>query len=153
MGISVREAAGFSATSTDLVITGSKNVPMRTWASAAGMIPSGTYSGNAKDEIVLEAASSVAGISRDVTFHDRGIPYRVGDAIVDGRITIAAPMAGQVATLTIEPKVTVKFKKGGGIWVQYAQNTSPATGALIAVGTKDAQITFTTTFPRSSFAS
>ncbi|MBV8756546.1 MAG: hypothetical protein JO257_04705 [Deltaproteobacteria bacterium] len=139
-GVSVREAGGFSATSTDLVIHGSANVPIRTWASAAGSIPAGTYTGNAVDEIVLEG-SGLASIVRDQTFHARGVPYRVGDSIAASRLDVAATTG--VAALTIEPGVTIKLKSGGIINVQVAQNTAPATGALIAVGTAAAPIVFT----------
>lgn len=45
-GVSVREAGGFSTGSTALEVRGSKHAPLRTWASAAGTIPSGAYVGN-----------------------------------------------------------------------------------------------------------
>ena len=139
-GISVREAGGFSAASTDLVIRGSQNVPIRTWASAAETIPPGTYTGNAHDEIVLEGGG-LAAIHRDVTFHDRGVPYRVGDSISEGRLDVDGKT--QVATLTVEPGVTIRFKTDGILNVQVAQNTYPATGALVAQGTATAPIIFT----------
>lgn len=139
-GISMREAGGFSAASTDLTISGSKNVPIRIWGSAAGGIPKGTYTGNTKDEIVIEG-TGLGSISRDVTFHERGVPYRVGDSISESRLDVARTSG--VATLTIEPGVKIRFKKGGGMYVQYSQNTMPATGALVAVGNAGAPIVFT----------
>lgn len=139
-GIYMVEGAAFSATSTALVISGSKHHPMHVWGSSAGSIPDGTYTGNAIDEIDLEAAGQ-AGVDRDTTFHDRGVPYRIGDPQHNGDILVAAKMG--VATLTIEPNVTLRFKKDGIVFVQAAQNTMPATGALVAVGTPDKKITFT----------
>lgn len=140
MGVSLREAGGVSAASTALEIHGAKHAAIRSWASAAGTIPAGSYTSNGRDEIVLEG-TGLASVSRDVTLHARGVPYRVGDGLTQGRLDVAT--TNGVATLTIEPGVTLRFKKEGGFFVQYAQNDSPATGALVAVGTAAAPIVFT----------
>jgi hypothetical protein len=139
-GVILVEGALFSATSTALVVTGAKHVPLHVAANLAGSIPEGAYTGNAIDQIVLEGGGA-SSIVRDTTFHDRGVPYRVGDTLREGRLDVAALQG--VATLTIEPNVKIRFKKAGSVFVQFAQNTLPATGALVAVGTADRPIVFT----------
>lgn len=140
-GIVLTQDALFSPASTALVITGSAHAPLHAWANAAGSIPDGSYTGNAIDRIVLEGGGA-GSILRDTTFHDRGVPYTIGDALHEGRLDVATP-AGGLATLTIEPGVQLRFKKDGSMFVQFAQNTSPATGALVAVGTAAKPIVFT----------
>lgn len=132
----------FSADSTDVVIAGAQHYPIRATANVAGSIPSGTYTGNAIDEIDLEG-DGMATVDHDVVLHDRGVPYHVGDPQHPGNIAVAARQAGQVAHLTIEPNVTLRFEPGGGLFVQVAQTSTAATGALIAVGTATAPIVFT----------
>ncbi len=141
-GVLLREAGGFSLASTGLVIRGSAHAPIDAWASAAGTIPSGTYTGNARDEIILEG-TGLGAIVRDATLRDRGVAYRVGDSLTDGRLDVAARPPLTLATLTIEPNVTLRFKRGGAVFVQVAQNNLPATGALVAQGTLQGPIRFT----------
>jgi len=142
-GILMTGGGTFSSGSRALTITGSKHFPLHVAANAAGGIPSGAYVGNAKDEITLEGNGASA-VDRDVTFHDRQVPYRVGDALLEGRLLIAPPAnQATLVTLTIEPNVKLRFKKGGSVFVQYAQSPMPSASALVAVGTQDKPIVFT----------
>jgi hypothetical protein len=140
-GIYMVTGGAFSAASTDVVIVGARHFPIHAAANVAGSIPSGAYTGNAIDEIDLEG-DGMSRIDHDLVLHDRGVPYHVGDPQHAGNLVVAAP-AGRVAHLTIEPNVTLRFEESGGVFVQVAQNTLPATGALIAVGTAAAPIVFT----------
>lgn len=141
-GIYMVSGGAFSADSTAVVISGAQHYPIHAAANVAGSIPAGTYTGNAIDEIDLEG-DGMSSVDRDMVLHDRGVPYHVGDPQHPGNLAIAARTAGQVAHLTIEPNVTMRFHKGGVLVVQVAQNTMPATGALIANGTATAPILFT----------
>jgi hypothetical protein len=141
-GIYLVANATFTATSTALVITGAQHYPIHATANVAGSIPDGSYTGNTIDEIDLEG-DGMATVDHDVALHDRGVPYHVGDPQHPGNIAVATRTLGQVAHLTIEPNVTVRFQKGGGLFVQVAQNTMPSTGALIARGTASAPIVLT----------
>jgi hypothetical protein len=141
-GIYMVGAGGIDAASSDLVITGAQHYPIHAAASVAGSIPTGTYTGNAIDEIDLEGAGMSA-VAQDTTLHDRGVPYHVGDPQHPGQLVIAASQPSSVAKLVIEPNVTLRFEPGGGMFVQVAQNTLPATGALVAAGTATAPIVFT----------
>jgi hypothetical protein len=142
-GIYMHEGGGFSATSTGVVITGSKGNPIHTWSNLAGTIPTGAYTGNAVDEILLSAMGQQEGIRTwDVTFHDRGVPYHVGHDASAGTLRVGTTPGAAVATLTIEPNVTLRFKKGGDIQIETFSGMTPASGALIAIGT-GSPITFT----------
>ncbi|HUJ57684.1 MAG TPA: hypothetical protein VLX92_04315, partial [Kofleriaceae bacterium] len=141
-GIYMVSGGELSATSSELVIEGAQHYPIHAAANLAGTIPSGTYTGNAIDEIDLEG-DGMSLVDRDVTLHDRGVPYHVGDPQHDAQLVIDSRQLGDVATLTIEPNVTLRFEPGGGVYVQTAQDTDPSTGALVAVGSASAPIVFT----------
>ena len=146
-GIVARDGGGFAKGSTDLTVTGAANYPVNMWSRAVDSLPPGAYTGNAKDEILLAATGIGEAIMEDATMHDRGVPYHVGQFASAGTLYIGKQGgAPGVATLTIEPGVTLRMKKGGVIYVEQAGpggTTTPAQGALIAVGTSDKRIVFT----------
>ncbi len=140
-GLYMHEGGGFSAASHDVTVTGSAGYPVHMWARHLGTLPTGNYRGNATDEILVTGSGAYATVQEDMTIHDRGVPYHVGTATTEGRLDIGA--ATGVATLTIEAGVTMKFKAGGSMRVEFFQGTNPASGALIAVGTAQKPIVFT----------
>jgi hypothetical protein len=141
-GLVMQANAGFVAGSTALVVTGSAIHPVSTWARAVGGIPEGTYTGNGNDTILLPTGNTDT-ISESNTLHDRGIPYLVGAPQSGGDLRVDVPLGQAAVTLTVEPGVTVRFKKGGGLRVASASSTSPARGSLVAVGTAAKPIVFT----------
>lgn len=74
-------------------------------------------------------------VSSDNTWTNEGVPY-----VVTNSITIQGADADGIATLTIEPGVVAQFNPDDTL---YVGNTSGDPGALVAVGTPDAWITFT----------
>jgi hypothetical protein len=147
-GIYLREGGGFSATSSFVVVTGAHGYPIHSWSNLAGTIPAGTYTGNAVDEILLTATGLAEGIaSWDVTFHDRGVPYHVGTDATAGTIRVGTMPGAAVATLTIEAGVTLRFKAGGDLEVEHFSGTNAASGALVALGTVDKPIRFSSAAP------
>jgi hypothetical protein len=149
-GIVLRTGAGFGPGSKDLVVTGSAQYPVSIWARAIDSIPTGTYTGNTIDQLLIPARGGAEGIREDATMHNRGVPYKLGDSGSFGTLYISKGNAGTTgfATLTIEPGVVVKVKKGGVIYVEQSQGTFPATGALRAIGTDtNNRVTFTSAEP------
>jgi hypothetical protein len=139
LGVRVREGGGFAQGSKDLAITGGASFPISIWARAAGTLPSGTYTGNGTDEIILPAAGGPDDIKEDTTFAARGVPYRIGGPTGGKMLTVGG--TGSVPLLTIEPGVTLRFEKDARIDVDSASGA--ATGALRAVGTAEKPIVFT----------
>lgn len=135
-GVSLHDGGGFDTSSTNVVISGSTLSPITTFARALGTIPTGTYTGNTADEIII----SNGAIPESTTIHARGIPYRVG---IQANATLDVGAVTGVATLTIEPGVTMKFSAGATFRVEPASGTNPARGALIANGTGAAKIVLT----------
>ncbi len=143
--------AGFASGSTSLTVTQAGDAAVYLGADVVDSLPDGTYTGNARDVIALQTAyfasqNNERAITRDLTFHARGVPYCVG-LYDSGEIRIGSP--GVAAPLvTIEAGVTLGFTKGtsvtGRIDVQgdTAQNPTAALGALSAVGTAAAPIVF-----------
>jgi hypothetical protein len=141
-GIVLRDGAGFAADSTSLTISGAAEYPVNIWARASGTLPSGKYTGNAYDEILLPALGLNESIQEDTTLHDRGVPYHVGYDSSSGDLRVSAGNTG-LATLTIEAGVVLRFKKGAILEIEHFSGTNPATGALIAIGTAEKPIVFT----------
>jgi len=139
-GVNLHDGGGFDASSTDLTITGSVVAPIVTFARHVGTIPSGTYTGNTEDAIVIRGTGGPEAIAEDATMHARGVPYRVGlaaNAVLDV-VNVNAP-----PTLTIEPGVKLKFTTGSTLRIDPASGTTPAAGTLIAAGTLVDPIIFT----------
>jgi hypothetical protein len=144
-GVVLRDGAGFADGSTDLTVKGSALYPVSVWARASGTLPDGTYIGNGHDEILLPGlGAGNESVAESTTLHDRGVPYHAGSDTTAGDLVVdALPLKTNTSTLTIEPGVTIRFKKGGVLHVASATSNNPAKAALIAVGTEDKKITFT----------
>ena len=140
-GLFLGDGGGFSATSTDVRVSGSAGHPVHSWARAAGTLPSGDYTGNGVDEILLSGSGANLSILEDITFHARGVPYRVGGGQLSTRLDVGAVTG--LATLTLEPGVTIRFNPSGLLFVEPSVGTAPARGALVAVGTAAAPIVLT----------
>jgi hypothetical protein len=138
LGVLVREGGGFAPGSQELTVTGSATFPISIWGRAAGTLPSGTYTGNAIDEIVLPAIGGRDDVKEDTTLANRGVPYRIGGN--DGGKSFAIAGAASAPLLTIEPGVTLRFEKEARLLVD-SNGSSPA-GALRAVGTAEKPIVF-----------
>jgi hypothetical protein len=140
-GLSLRDNATLTADSDALTITGAKLGPIRTLPGLAGNIPAGSYTGNGLDEIVILGADIVR---EDTTWHERGVPYRVGEPGTannnDVRVGDSADGA-KPATLTVEAGVTVKVMPNGRILM--SSSATGTTGGMVAVGTSSKPIVFT----------
>lgn len=144
-GVATTSHGTFVAGSHDLTITESGGTrfpyPISIEEHAIDTLPTGTYTGNSKDAIYLRlvgAGTAGDGLKVDATLHERGVPYRL-----DGGFTVAANEDGKLATLTIEPGVTMKFPKGKSFQIEHWTGDKPASGAIRALGTADRPITFT----------
>jgi hypothetical protein len=142
-GLVVSGNGGFAAGSSQLVVSGAAVHPLSVWARSVGGIPTGTYTGNAVDKILLPATSGNETINETTTLHERGVPYLVGHATSAGDLRVDVPMGQPAVTLTIEPGVSVRFKKGGVLKVAVATSSNPARGSLVAAGTAAKPIVFT----------
>lgn len=144
-GVVLIDGAGFAAGSQDLTISGAKSFPLSVWSRAIGTVPSGTYTGNAIDEIMIPGGGGAEAVHEDATMRNRGVPYRIGNDSTFGYFTIErqAPSTPGLATLTIEAGVKLRVKKGGLVQVQRFTGDSPAQGALIVNGTAAEPVVFT----------
>jgi hypothetical protein len=152
-GVVAERAAGFAPGSTDLVITGSgaldptgQPYPLRIGENGMSTLPSGTYTGNAVDEIQIQedAANGRSGLQEDATLHDLGVPYHFGTSSVSSmRVEGGGANGGTASTLTIDPGVVIKVEKGAGIEVTHFSGDDPSPAAIVAVGTAAKPIVFT----------
>jgi hypothetical protein len=146
-GIDLSGLGAFIDGSHDLVISSSgiadpgHPYPITINTQAATSIPSGTYTGNGKDEIQIHADSPRALVDVDVTLHDRGVPYHVGGGGANNVLEVGKD--GGLATLTIDPNVTLRFEPGGQFVIGHYSNNNPPEGVLVAQGTAQQHITFT----------
>ncbi|MCY1057499.1 hypothetical protein [Nannocystis sp. SCPEA4] len=144
--------SGFMPGSTQLKVTGSGNeaYPYPLWVGehALDTLPDGDYTGNLVDEIHIsdEGANSSSGLQEDGAMRDLGVPYHFGE-FEGSRFNIGGP-AQALTTLTIEPGVTIKFLPGTALQIEHwTSDVNPASGALVAVGTPEKPITFTSAAP------
>jgi hypothetical protein len=142
LGVLVREGGGFGAGSQELTVTSGASFPVGIWGRAAGTLPSGAYTGNATDEILLPASGGPDDVKEDTTFHARGVPYRVGGP-AGGKSLVVGNALGAAPLLTIEAGVTMRFAKDARLVVDAATSTTAATGALRAEGSAAKPIVFT----------
>ena len=77
----------------------------------------------------------------DATLHAVGVPYHIGTGTSAAYLDVGS--VGHPAKLTIEPGVELRFASGGRMRIDPASSTMPATGALVAIGTQNAPIRFT----------
>jgi hypothetical protein len=141
-GVRLFDQGAFTPDSEDLVVTGSAAHPISTEVDSADGIPTGDYTGNGDDRILLTVVDPVV---HDMTLAERGVPYLVGapNQIPDLRVFVQ----NGAATLTIEPGVELQFGREGVMRIEPAVGEFPAAGALVAVGTEDAPIVFTSAEP------
>ena len=141
-GVRLESLGAFTDDSEALTITQGAAHPISAAATVVGTIPSGSYTGNGDDQIVLTTANAET-IFVDATMHHRGVPYFVGLPGQPADLRVQAHDDGGLAVLTIEPGVELRFQQGGVLTVQHLSADLPATGALVAIGTEDAPIIFT----------
>lgn len=153
-GVVAEWVAGFTAGSTGLTVTASGSEdfpqPVRLGEHSLDSLPDGNYTGNRVDEILIddEGANQAGGLQQDGTIHDRGVPYHVG-TFPGSRLRVGAGFdSGTVTTLTIEPGVELRFEPGTSLEIEhYTSDDRPASGALVAVGTPERPIVFTSAAP------
>lgn len=140
-------AGGFDGESRGLVVTDSGNeafpFPVRVGEHGLDTLPAGDYRGNAIDEVLImdEGANKAAGLQEDATLRERGVPYRVGDSEVS---SLRIGGEAGLTTLTIEAGVVLRFTPGTVLEVEHwTSDVEPATGAVIAMGTAERPIVFT----------
>ncbi|MDF2693093.1 MAG: Fibronectin type domain protein [Labilithrix sp.] len=140
LGVLLTENAAFTDDSRDLTITGSGAAPIRVWQRAAPSLPTGSYTGNQDDQILLEQGGyGNSAIVGEVTLHDRGLPYHVISSLRVGD----SGDARTPGTLTVEPGITLRFQKGSVLSIEAYTADEAATGTLRAIGTPDKPIVFT----------
>lgn len=142
-GIVLSGGAGFAPGSNALTIKGVASHPIVITPRSVGGIPVGTYTGNAKDQILLPTGSGNETITETTTLHDRGVPYLVGHDLNAGDLRVDTIVGNPPIVLTIEAGVTMRFKKGGVFYTAVASGTAPARASMVAVGTAAKPIVFT----------
>lgn len=121
--------------SSDVWIRGSGSEAVRIEQGVAQYLPSNLQlEDNAGDEILV---TSVKTFMRDDTFRDVGARYRKR-----GPLHVAPYEDGDAVTLTIEPGVTIAFEEEAGSGI-YVGNGDARQGVLVAEGTAESPITFT----------
>lgn len=141
LGAMLDGVVGFTDDSRELVIEGSASAPLRVWQRGVYTIPTGSYSGNADDRILLERGFGYSAIVGTVTIRDRGLPYRVLSRLLVG--TSGPPQIE--GTLVIEPGVTLLFDPEMTLEMAGTDGSGTgdlALGSLQAVGTAERPIVF-----------
>lgn len=147
------QSARVADTSQQLVVTGSGWYPVYGGIAAAASLPTGTYTGNAIDQILLQTVNVAVyadngPLTADATLRDRGVPYRVG--IVPSSIVVGSGLAADPsALLTIEGGVKLLFTPQGSAGMSQLRvngindgGDGKPQGALAVLGTPVTPVTF-----------
>lgn len=146
-GIVLDARAGFSADSTEVTVEGAAGHPLRVWATELGTLPSGRYTGNGEDTILVPGLAGSETIATSMTVRDLRVPYRVGLPGRAGVLTVDAGADG-MATLTIEAGVTIQLGgQHGVVQIDRQGSDEPAHGQIVAVGTDERPVVFTSASP------
>ena len=144
VGISLDANAAFTEDSKALTISGSGGRPVHTTMMSLGSLPSGSYTGNGTDEILVHGPG--ANVFEDMTVEDPGVPVR----LPFGNMYIGpAPPSRAPVTLTLRPGVVFKFPRSGSepiARLTFGSNGNApnnVVGVLNAVGTAERPIVFT----------
>lgn len=144
-GVYIDTNGAFTTDSQQLVVHAANDYPLVMTMMSLGSIPTGTYTGNLVDEVLVNGPN--ANVFANMTIHKRGIPVRIK---TQGLTVAPSVNNGDIVTLTIEPGVTLKFPKvsagQSGARVSFGGNgNSPnnPTGVLNAMGTAADPIVFT----------
>jgi hypothetical protein len=140
-GASVDDTGAFSATSSNLRVTGTvagdaahSGAVQFSHPNAVRTLPSGTYTGNVINEIYVTGGGADHPIRTTGTWQNPGVPYHIADNI---DLRVEGP-TGPI--LTIAPGTTIKFGRDAGLVVGW-----DAEGGLVADGqSEQGRITFTT---------
>lgn len=135
-GVVLNSYATFTEDSDTLIVQGAEKQPLVVQPPAVRTIPTGAYTGNGTDEIL------VLGVTRldvDEAFHDRGVPYRLDSTF------LMYDLGKTSLTLTVDPGVKVRVAKesSGGYGFILGNKASQAPVKLIANGTAAKPIVFT----------
>lgn len=157
LGFNVRASGGFTADSQGLIVAGAgarglvsggvdSHYEGYIEAPAIHTLPTGIYTGNTIDEILVHAPFT---LDTDETFHDPGVPYQL---LAD--FAMSPPDKVTIRTLTIDPGVTLKvgspLNNQPGIQLGSGNGGSgPSQVRLVAAGTaaKPIRITSGKTVP------
>jgi len=129
LGVVALRYGRFGAGSRALRITGGSGYPMMLWTGAAATIPSGSFTGNAQDVILITAED----VLDSMTWSNPGVPFGIVHLLVAHQNN---------PVLTLQPGVVLKFNQYGDLQVGVG---SP--GGLRALGTDQAPVTFTSYSP------
>jgi hypothetical protein len=142
-GVSLRGGAAFTKDSVALTVSGAAKGPVRILPRLLTNLPSGTYTGNTVDAVVVETEAYGDVTLEDVVVKDRGVPYHVGGELSFGTFKVGTGTTP--VKLTIEPGVVMKFKKNqaAGLVIDSGSQARLANGTLVAVGTAAKPIVFT----------
>jgi len=140
-GVRLDRAARFAAGSRALAIAGSGAAPLVVGLHGLQGLPDGDYTGNARDEIVIDEdhANARPGLQAHTTLRDLGVPYRVGGAPGDD-LRVGAN-GGPPTTLTIAAGVMVRFQPEGSL--RMVSDADGPRGTLLVQGSAARPVTFT----------
>jgi hypothetical protein len=152
-GVALTSGAAFLPASRDLTIEGSGDetmpYPLAITEHAIDSLPTGVYTGNEVDEILLDpegGEASGSGLLADATLRNLGVPYHVGNSPTDA-LQIGGRVDKQLVTLTVEAGVVLRFEPETKLDVQRATNDDPSTAALRVLGTATDPVIFTSAAP------
>jgi hypothetical protein len=150
-GVNLQGRAAFTDNSDSLTIRGAGSVPppgnidtrypVYVTGAALSTIPSGSYTGNARDELFVAGTGTMNDAM--VRFGERGVPYRL-----ESHFGLQPMAMGGLSTLVIEAGTVIRFATSSNVWSMTLGSVGSAANAVwpvrvIANGTPQAPIVLT----------
>lgn len=152
-GIDLQDGAAIDPTSYALSIHGTA-APVRAFPDLVGDLPSGDYTGNTNNAIIVSVPGRVR---RSQTWRLLGVPYQIGDGYTTGSVDVFGdvinPRVFYPTLLTLVPGAKLLFKMSTQLRIEpdlaHTEKIGlfsvvMARGGLIANGTTDKPIVFDT---------
>lgn len=132
-GVHLSSNAAFIDGSNNLTIEGATRFPIVTNAWSATTLPSGKYTGNGRDAVLVRTSErlGIDGLIVESTWDDLGVPYEIaGETDAPKYLVVGAPQDATTSKLTLSAGVELRFTAVSGLTIEGAQATLVAVGSL-----------------------
>jgi len=139
-GFDLQDGATIDPTSYNLAIHGTA-APVRVYPNLVGSLPSGDYTGNTNNAIVV----AVPGRVKDSqTWRLLGVPYQIGDGYTTGTVDVFGDTIGahyvNRAVLTLVPGAELRFKHFTQLRIEPDMNHTEPLGLMQVTVTRGALV-------------
>jgi hypothetical protein len=133
-GIHMHYNAGFSSSSSQVSVSGATGYPIVTDGWNASTIPTGRYTDNGTDQILVRTGEFIGidGINVEARWKNLGVPYRIGGETdtAQTQLRVGGLAGTSPSKLILDPGVELRFRPLAGLVVNGPNGVFSATGSV-----------------------